>query len=87
MTRIDDGGPAYPVPSAQQLDDGRSTAYNTFMEGFAGMSLRDWFAGQALAGDSANTDLNGEYCDYAVRAYGQADAMLAERSKGDIDGS
>lgn len=37
-TQHDDGGPAFPVPG---------TEYN---ERYPGMSLRDWFAGQALNG-------------------------------------
>lgn len=42
------------------------------------MSLRDWFAGQMLAGicanpDCGNPDITAEYC------YRVADAMLAER--------
>lgn len=47
-----------------------------------GMSLRDWFAGQALAGYFANPSTphrNAEDCaDYMYRV---ADAMLKERAK------
>jgi hypothetical protein len=43
--------------------------------------LRDWFAGQALAGLVANTE-NGAAASETVRyAYLFADAMLAERAK------
>lgn len=51
----------------------------------AGMSLRDWFAGQALCGLLADPDgPRGEGSDpYVVGAYRIADAMLAERAKGD----
>ena len=44
------------------------------------MSLRDWFAGNALlatAGYRETADMN----DIAVQAYAIADAMLTERSK------
>lgn len=41
--QIRDGGPAFP-----------SKANNT--DKFEGMSLRDWLAGQALAGLAANAD-------------------------------
>lgn len=58
--------PAFPiaVPSEFQWAD-------------SGMSLRDWFAGQALA------VLACDFCaeEVAFRAYEYADAMLAERAK------
>ena len=64
----DDGGPAFPT-------DNTST-------GYCGMSLRDWFAGQALA-DCVAMLLDG-YQDAATIAsacYELAAAMLAERAK------
>lgn len=45
-----------------------------------GMTLRDWFAGQALAIGYAMGEPPHET---AQQAYSYADAMLAERSKGD----
>jgi hypothetical protein len=46
------------------------------------MTLRDWFAGQALAtlADCPTPDLVE---NAAVMAYALADAMLAERTKGE----
>jgi hypothetical protein len=44
-----------------------------------GMSLRDWFAGQALAGMSGDPERTGVFEDYAHDAYKFADAMLAAR--------
>ena len=47
-----------------------------------GMSLRDWFAGQALAGLMANINISG--CnpdDYAQLAYEYSDAMIAARKE------
>ena len=59
-----DGGPAFPA----MTPGGYCTP---------GMSLRDWFAGQALAGMLANEHL---YCQPAADdAYKFADAMLAAR--------
>jgi hypothetical protein len=54
-----------------------------------GMSLRDWFAGQALNAHLSNPDhwpmmANGQVtkADIASSSYEFADAMLAERVKG-----
>ena len=70
MSKHDDGGPAFP-----------SVDY-----GSIGMSLRDWFAGQALAGviaaccqDTLNFETREQL--FARNAYAIADAMLAERAR------
>lgn len=48
-----------------------------------GMSLRDYFAGQALIGLYADNDCDASSYDVnAASAYEQADAMLSERAKG-----
>ena len=69
-TQIDDGGPAFP--------------FSFHMEGFDrvtadGMSLRDWFAGQALAGLTQN----GQFAcgQVAAAAYSFADAMISARKQ------
>lgn len=72
-TPINDGGPAFPV-TAEQSPSGQFA--------LSGMSLRDWFAGQALAGMMACTDCSGTEAEFAASAYRNADAMLAARSKG-----
>lgn len=50
-----------------------------------GMSLRDYFAGQALAGILASPTLLGDDARHlravALAAYNYANAMLAERAK------
>lgn len=69
MSARDDGGPAFPLQSIGP----------DFAPGYAGMTLRDWFAGQALAGLAY---MNTEHMPGIVkRAYQLADAMLAERVK------
>lgn len=71
MSKINDGGAAFP-----QL---RITPTGHYSES-AGMSLRDWFAGQALTGILAHGSV-GNHADIASNAYRFADAMLAERAK------
>jgi len=46
-----------------------------------GMTLRDWFAGMALAGMCADASLVATWDDVAVRAFKAADAMIAQREK------
>ena len=67
------GGPAFPCDSMKQFPTQE------------GMSLRDWFAGQALAGIMANSKLmivlDEKKQDPASCAYQMADFMLNERNK------
>lgn len=60
-----DGGPAFPA-------DSFGSQHNP------GMSLRDWFAGQALVGFITADDGCG-YDAAAEWSYAHADAMLAAR--------
>jgi hypothetical protein len=46
--------------------------------GYAGMTLRDWFAGQFLAGCASSPYT---HASIANACYAMADAMLAERAK------
>lgn len=83
MSAPQDGGPAFPVPQNENF---------VASDSGPGMSLRDWFAGQALTGYLANE--HGAYAvvkasaspddanrRFAITAYDLADAMLAERAK------
>ena len=45
-----------------------------------GMSLRDYFAGQALLAQLTQPPELAAPCDYAAVAYAYADAMLAART-------
>jgi hypothetical protein len=80
MSKQDDGGTAFPF----HIDHGDS---GVAIEDFPGMSLRDWFAGQALNGGALSLayDPEGEFPPtaqkFASLAYALADAMLAERAK------
>lgn len=54
---------------------------------YGGMGLRDWFAGQAPQGMASILADDGDmimgWADMAKAAYVVADAMMAERAKGD----
>mgnify|MGYP003423708097 FL=1 len=78
---INDGGPAFPVPIASSQPGELVSACEL---GAGGMSLRDWFAGQALAAMTVAPDYSKGPCNYemAERAYIIADRMLEVRSKG-----
>lgn len=81
-TPINDGGPAFP--EHHYFDPGRGQ-YGQHMTasdvGCGGMSLRDWFAGQALAGKCAFPADSGIVADKLVaEAYIIADAMIAARN-------
>lgn len=82
MSKINDGGPAYPL-HPEVFD----------WQGQAGMTLRDYFAAQALPAILAATSAQQhmpimqpgerELIPAMVRdAYAVADAMLAARAKG-----
>lgn len=69
MTKINDGGPAFPTYSVlSHCDEG-------------GMSLRDYFAAKAMQGFMANKSNPGTFnpIDDARYAYALADAMLRAR--------
>ena len=82
-----DGGQAFPTAGTCDAD-GRLILY-----GNAGMTLRDWYAGQALAGAIANSDVLAAAQETAEKDGKKsknglalfciqiADAMLAERER------
>ena len=71
------GGPAFPVRSDHF--EGTDIPPEEMVEcGFGGMTLRDYFAGQAISG-LAHTDSPDKTAQWA---YNLADSMLKEREKG-----
>ena len=75
----DDGGPAFPQTETtyEPRWDGASEMYAN-VRSYGGMTLRDWFAGQALYGlFSCISQAPNEVI--ARQAYAMADAMIAER--------
>lgn len=97
MAEARDGGPAFPTLDSGAITQGADNGEQWLsFQSIGGMSLRDWFAGQALA-----TFQHGSLPDLwtlakredrpiaAVMAslvYELADALLAERAKGSPDG-
>lgn len=74
-SKINDGGSAFPIPN-----DDRPGAYAAE----PGMSLRDWFAGQALAvllGHTGSYGIGNGPGGLSTRAYEVADAMLRARDE------
>lgn len=81
MSAVNDGGPAFPSEQGSTPEGCWNQSYTP------GMSLRDWFAGQALAGvlPVCKEDTLGRGQSkaqvFAQRAYEIADAMLAARKQ------
>jgi hypothetical protein len=81
-----DGGSAFPVYESDTDINGSKYLYNVG----GGMCLRDYFAGQALAGLTVNyigkktgdDDEINSISELVQITYNIADAMLAEREKG-----
>jgi hypothetical protein len=73
MSARNDGGSAFPMSAS------------AYSGGHSGMSLRDWLAGQALAGILALGNVAAVTAQHEASiteaAYGYADAMLAERKR------
>lgn len=94
MRQINDGGAAFPqLEVVSEERDGHGDLIEPFTRSSGGMSLRDWFAGQALiaviAATSAgqhqpNTRKGDSHIRFAIArdAFDMADAMLAARSEG-----
>lgn len=78
---FDEGGPAFPVQTRLEGKGAMNGEVRLLASGYSGLTVRDWFAGQALAGLVLVTGRG--LADVAHDAYVLADAMLAERRKPD----
>lgn len=77
MSTTNDGGQAYPT--VREYQHGGGAGY----ERIDGMSLREWFAGQALAGLATGApERKLSPAQVATLSYGYADAMIAARNGG-----
>lgn len=72
MSERETGGLAFPIIT--HMRNGVATSV-------PGMTLRDWFAGQALAESTREIWSDHKYEVVAKRAYGLADAMLKARNE------
>lgn len=76
MSERNDGGSAFPH------EEWCNSATSRIEMGSPGMSLRDWFAGQALIGIIASPHQHlADMRTWARDAFCAADAMLAARAK------
>ena len=83
MNETKDGGPAFPIPEQHGQQYVGHPAHGMaweqdFVPAQPGLSLRDWFAGQAIVGlamDKNPADMIAEW------AYALADAMLEARTQ------
>jgi len=75
--KIEDGGPAFPYATTETNEHGLVFPYIE-----PGMSLRDYFAGQAITSILSERTIIGNECHLARFAYQVADAMMdARRNK------
>lgn len=89
MAEVKDGGPAFPCITWTNLNVGSGPA--SWVESKnPGMSLRDWFAGQALSSaiqhelavrSAQIAPVSFRYESVAASAYAMADAMLKARGE------
>lgn len=85
MSKTNDGGPAFP----QHGWSSNPEALRRMKETGGGMTLRDWFAGQAMtgwlasySGLSVHPAADETHASLATYSYAIADAMLAAREGG-----
>lgn len=80
---INDGGAAFPALDCGRVYEQNDGGYSVNFESSSGMTLRDWFAGQAIARAAEFPSAqygHDENMRIAVDAYKLADAMLAVRA-------
>ena len=76
---IRDGGPAFPRPVSEDRAQGDQPDGNRTIGEQSGMTLRDYFAGQAIAG-FVGSPADFAFDSAARMAYDIADAMIVARN-------
>ena len=74
MAKPNDGGQVFPQ-KGEIFSDGPNDPLQICMKD--GMTKREWYAGQALAGLIANPERSGEIAEFTRDAANFADAMIA----------
>lgn len=77
---MDNSGLAFPLP-AHTIDHGPGYAFEKVPAQY-GMTLRDYFAGQALSGLCGNSQYDADAKSLAKLSYEQADEMLKAKAHG-----
>ncbi len=79
---VKDGGPVFPGDRYEKVRTRDGMIENRLVD-FAGITIRDWFAGIALLGQLANPDTDALGNEQTANsAYQQADMMLKARNNG-----
>ena len=76
MSKINDGGPAFPRPAGDFNGSRHGNGAQT------GMALRDYFAAKAMQAFIQRAVLYADIEDVAIDAYDVADQMLKAREEG-----
>ena len=78
------GGPAFPTQEMPQPEKQDGTWDQDWQPLQEGMTLLDWFAGQAMQGMLSfygNEDERANYPDLAALSYAAAEEMIAEKQR------
>lgn len=81
--KIDDGGRAFPRAASEGQIFIEGSVKNLDIAPQAGMSLRDWYAGQALRGlvTTGIAPTDGVIAGWSVLSFKISDAMIAEKRR------
>ena len=83
MDRKETGGPAFPRPASEYTESGTLPDGNNAINEQEGMTLQDYFAGQAAIAIMAQVERGRSviFSEVATGAYGLANALIKERKK------
>ncbi len=79
-SEIENGGPAFPTADSETKVNESGYPTVTVAASHQGMSLRDWFAGQAITGLTTRCLTKDDWQRLPFTCYEVADAMIALRA-------